>query len=230
MISFFSHWIKSSPKLKQTSAFCTSTDFSHMFPFGHFRLTPYRVFKACMFISCVITCSNFSSIAQFIRQPEQKLVAQITSKRSAAQPVHETPKVQAEQQEIQGALPLNTETLSLSEKPFDFRRDWWKYTIMLVAVALSGYYLTRIGTALLRFLAIVFCLIFSSGSAFLFGPILEPVIGEHFTLLPTNKCPPIAIAYFIIFLVAYIIAYLIVRLLRRPAESVEQKDQQAEKK
>ncbi len=194
-----------------------------MFSFGIFRLTPFRLFKICMFVAGVITCSNISGIAQYVRQPQQKLVAQAAPGQAAQTAQQETTAAPSEQKGLQGGLPFDTEALTLSEEPFDFRRDWWKYTIMLVAVALSGYFLTRIGTALLRLLAIVFCIAFSAGSAYLFGPMLEPVIAERFTSLPTDKCPPLAIAYFIIFLVAYVIAYLIVRLLRRPAEPIGKK-------
>ena len=205
-----------------------------MFPFGFFRLTPFRLFKICVFIAGVLTCSNISSIAQFIRQPGQfsatpAVQAQQQTPSQAQQPADEansqgeTIILQPKSSAVHSDLPFDTETLTLSEKPFDFRRDWWKYTIMLVAVAVSGYFLTRIGTAILRFLALAFCIMFSAGSAYLFGPLLEPLIAERFPSIPADKCPPLGIAYFVIFLVAYVIAYLIVRLLRRPVEPVGKK-------
>jgi len=205
-----------------------------MFPFGFFRLTPFRLFKICVFIAGVLTCSNISSIAQFIRQPgqfstppavqaQQQMPSQAQQPADTANSQGETIILQPKSSAVHSDLPFDTETLTLSEKPFDFRRDWWKYTIMLVAVALAGYFLTRIGTAILRFLALVFCILFSAGSAYLFGPLLEPLIAERFPSIPADKCPPLGIAYFVIFLVAYVIAYLIVRLLRRPVEPVGKK-------
>ncbi len=209
-----------------------------MSPLGFFRLTPFRLFKLCIFIAGVLTCSNIGSIAQFIRQPGQHPATtiaplqqpQATAVAQAQQPADASSQseaivLQPKSTAVHGDLPFDTEALTLSEKPFDFRRDWWKYTIMLVAVALAGYFLTRIGTALLRFLALAFCIIFSAGSAYLFGPMLEPLIAERFPSIPADKCPPLGIAYFVIFLVAYGIAYLIVRLLRRPVEPVGKKNQ-----
>ena len=206
-----------------------------MFKHGLFRLTPFRLFKICIFIAGLLTCSHINSIAQLIHQPGQpQTKAIVNGRRPAVQtqtPVSTNPNAQEktntappESSENSKVPAFNTEMLNLSsEKTFDFKRDWWKYTIMLVAVAISGYILTHIGTALLKFLTLVFCLVFSGASAYLFGPLLEPRIAKVFTSLPSDKCPPLAIAYFVIFLLAYVVAYLIVRLLRRPVELDENK-------
>ncbi|MBP5638059.1 MAG: hypothetical protein J6X55_01165 [Victivallales bacterium] len=203
-----------------------------MIPFGFFRLSPFRLFKICLLIAGVFTCSNIGSIAQFIRQPQTTQPVQKTNYAnppSSAMPQTQDDSAAVQQQDTaqqasgNRSFSFDTEKLSLSEKPFDFRRDWWKYSLMLISVAISGYFLTRIGTALLRLMALVFCILFSAASAYLFGPLLEPLIRDNFTALPADKCPPIAIAYFIIFLCAYIVAYLIVRLLRRPVEPAGKK-------
>lgn len=113
---------------------------------------------------------------------------------------------------------VNLDVLNLSEEPFDFRRDWWKYGIMLVIIAVTGYLIAHTGAQILRFLGLVFCLSFSLFLSYLLGPLLAPWLKEKVPALDFELCPPLYWAYLFTFLAAYLVAIIILRIIKRPID------------
>ncbi|MGN0879452.1 MAG: hypothetical protein ACI4WT_08390 [Oligosphaeraceae bacterium] len=191
-------------------------------------LSPTRLMRLCTCLAGLIVAINASGLRQLLPtllpsggdRPARMLAAPAPG--AASERAEERPTAtQAELAERQGGQGggFDFEVLTLSrEDGIDFRRDWWKYSLMLVAAAVAGFYLVRAGAQLLRFVSLLLCVAFASFLAYLLGPPLEPWLAEHAAFLDSPRCPLLYWSYFTVFLAAYAVATVILRLLRRPID------------
>lgn len=197
-------------------------------------LSPMKIARLCLCVAGLLTLANSDTIAQFWKNPfnhtqprqlhapqhpnTQQLPQQPSPQLQANPQLQQQPSTQTQAPNAsQNTSPaFNPNALALSDKDFDFKRDWWKYTIMLVAAAVCAFYLMKVGTQLLRFLGLLLCFAFSIFIAYLAGPAVEPLLATHAPWLNMPQCPVLYWAYFIVFLTAYIVATLILGVIKRP--------------
>ena len=106
--------------------------------------------------------------------------------------------------------------LNMSSEEFDWRVDWWKYLIIAVVFIAVLLVLLRVGKALLRLLAFVACVAFSSFFAYYIGPLCAPWLLEKCPQLDMPQIPILYWSYGLVFLIAYLVAIIILRIIKRP--------------
>lgn len=192
--------------------------------------TPAKLMRLFTCLAGLLVAYNASGLRDIIPSilpamggaPRISLAAAPVSTPQQEEDIPQTPQEQPPLQHSENTSAgggFNFEVLTLSEeKDFDFRRDWWKYSIMLVAVAIAGFYLIKAGTQLLRFLGLLLCLAFAGFLAYLLGPPCAPLLKEHLSFLDMPQCPILYWSYFLVFILSYIVATAILRLLRRPID------------
>lgn len=190
-------------------------------------LSPTRLMRLCTCLAGLIVAINASGLRQVLPsllpsggdRPARMLASPAAGVASEERGEESPTAMREEQEERRGGGGFDFEVLTLSrEDGIDFRRDWWKYSLMLVAAAVAGFYLIRAGAQLLRFVSLLLCVAFASFLAYLLGPPLEPWLAEHASFLDSPRCPLLYWSYFIVFLAAYAVATVILRLLRRPID------------
>ncbi len=188
-------------------------------------LSPTRLMRLCTCLAGLIVAINASGLRQVLPsllpsdggRPARMLASPMASAAAEERDGGEESPAAAQEGRRGGGFDLEALTLS-REDGIDFRNDWWKYSLMLVAVAVAGFYLVRAGAQLLRFVGLLLCVAFASFMAYLLGPPLEPWLGEHAAFLDSPRCPLLYWSYFFAFLAAYAVATVILRLLRRPID------------
>ena len=188
-------------------------------------LSPTRLMRLCTCLAGLIVAINASGLRQVLPsllpsdggRPARMLASPMASAAAEARDEDEESPAAAQEGRRGGGFDLEALTLC-REDGIDFRNDWWKYSLMLVAVAVAGFYLVRAGAQLLRFVGLLLCVAFASFMAYLLGPPLEPWLGEHAAFLDSPRCPRLYWSYFFAFLAAYAVATVILRLLRRPID------------
>ena len=106
--------------------------------------------------------------------------------------------------------------LELSEEGFDWRRDWWKYTIMILAGALVLFLMLHTMRLVIRLIITLCCVVIG----IMFAKCCGPTLGMWCTsFLPESIVPQRSaqhVGYFVGFLLGYLGVSIVASLLLRP--------------
>lgn len=134
--------------------------------------------------------------------------------------------VVAQEQASGNRVKESLEQLEISEGGFNWRKDWWKYLLIVLGSLLALFFAIRITNMLFRMIVFSSCLAIGGLGSLIFAPYLTPLVER---ILPENvseKVRPGIISHAIVFFCAYFIALCLMHLVLKPMRNVKKDTEQ----
>lgn len=111
-------------------------------------------------------------------------------------------------------------TLELTNQGFDWRRDWWRYLILIFGSLIILYFGLHITRLLCRLAVFALCVGVGILGAFLLAPRLAPLLAEHLPSQAANWFSAHHVGYAIGFLISFGLSNLILHWLPGPVRQM----------